>query len=260
MPKKRQTSITLASTTNNQDPSKENDCIKPSSSALNVPISLASSSSSTSQNSHQPSMKSQISSVLKVTPSNKGSSGSSSGSKIPTFLKKDSLVNKKKILRENVTTALVNQIPHKKIRVSSSSNTNTLSTNPDKESSSCYGNDSEMPCCSRYIYQKAPSSPSSGSSTSSNGQMKITTFMPIKKVGVVKYGASSSNKTASSSLSGHSKKGRNILEHQTTSENPMSAPTFHSLSEKLIKKKKRLLKSETTTLKRKKSRPQKPLV
>jgi len=248
MPKKRQTSI-MSTSTLIQDTSKENDCIKPSSSSLNVPISNASSSSSSSQNSHPQAMKSQISSVLKVTPANKSGS-----SKIPTFLKKDSLVNKKKILRENITTALVNQIPHKKIRVSSSSSSNPINSNTDKESSSCYVNDSEMPCCSRstFIYQKAPSSPSS-SSSSSNGQMKITTFMPIKKVGVVKYGTNS--KSSASTL----KKGRNLLEHQNTTENSMSAPTFHSLSEKLIKKKKRLLKSETT-LKRKKSRPQKPLV
>lgn len=245
MPKKRQTSV-MSTSTSIQDTSKENDCIKPSSSSLNVPISIASSSSS-SQNSHPQAMKSQISSVLKVTPPNKSS-------KIPTFLKKDSLVNKKKILRENITTALVNQIPHKKIRVSSSSNSNPINSNTDKESSSCYVNDSEMPCCSRstFIYQKAPSSPSS-SSSSSNGQMKITTFMPIKKVGVVKYGTNS--KTSASTI----KKGRNLLEHQSTTDNSMSATTFHSLSEKLIKKKKRLLKSETT-LKRKKSRPQKPLV
>lgn len=245
MPKKRQTSVISASTSI-QDTSKENDCIKPSSSSLiNVPISIASSSS---QNSHQQAMKSQISSVLKVTPANKSGS-----SKIPTFLKKDGLVNKKKILRENVTTALVNQIPHKKIRVSSSSN--AMSSNTEKEASSCYVNDSEMPCCSRYVYQKAPSSPSASSSSSSNGQMKITTFMPIKKVGVVKYGNNSNSKASTSAL----KKGRNLLEHQSTTENSMSAPTFHSLSEKLIKKKKRLLKTETT-LKRKKSRPQKPLV
>lgn len=44
---------------------------------------------------------------------------------------------------------------------------------------------------------------------------------------------------------------------------PESAPSFQALSDKIIKKKKRLLtKSDATpgTLKRKKSRPQKPLV
>lgn len=238
-----------AGTSGNLDTSKENDCIKPSSSLI-VPISIASSST---QNPHAQPMKSQQISVLKVTPTINKSSGSG---KMPAFLKKESLVNKKKILRENITTTLVNQIPHKKIRVSSNAtNSNAINSSPDKES---YVNDSEMPCCSRsttsYMYQKAPSSPGS-SSSSSNGQMKITTFMPIKKIAVVKYGASNNPKAPASTL----KKSRNVLEHQSTTENSLSTPTFHSLSEKLIKKKKRLLKPETT-LKRKKSRPQKPLV
>lgn len=203
--------------------------------------------SSSSQSTHQ---KSQIQTVLKVTPPKSG--------RITSFVKKESMLSKKKILRENVTTALIN--PHKKIRVSNSNSSNNAisSSNSEKESSNCYVNDSELPCCSRsttsFIY-KPPSSPS-GSSSSSTGQVKITSFMPIKKVGVVKY---NTNGSGSAKPSTNLKKSRSMMmEQQNAADN--SAPTFHSLSEKLLKKKKRLLKTETTTLKRKKSRPQKPLV
>jgi hypothetical protein len=233
--KKRQTST---QSTSIQDTPKENDGSF-SSSSLNVPNTLT----STTQNSHQQIIKSQIPSVLKVTPASKSG-------KVTTFLKKESSMSKKKILRENVTTALVNQIPHKKIRVSNSSSSgNAISSNTDKEGGgSCYVNDAELPCCSRSFIYKPPSSPSS-SSTSSAGQVKITSFLPIKKVGV-KFSSPATPKASTL------KKGRSLTEPTAVES---TAPTFHSLSEKLLKKKKRLLKSETT-LKRKKSRPQKPLV
>ncbi|KAG5678270.1 hypothetical protein PVAND_007960 [Polypedilum vanderplanki] len=239
--KKRQTST---QSTSIQDTSKENEnnCSFTSSS-LNVPNTLP----STTQNSHQQIIKSQISSVLKVTPTAKSG-------KVTTFIKKEAPLNKKKILRENVTTTtLTNQIPHKKIRVSNSSNNNSaVNTTTEKEATSCYVNDIE-PCCSRsitsFIY-KPPSSPSGSSTTSSTGQVKITSFLPIKKVGV-KFNNPGGSKAATTL-----KKGRSLSE---STVNDSTAPTFHSLSEKLLKKKKRLLKSETT-IKRKKSRPQKPLV
>jgi hypothetical protein len=169
--------------------------------------------------------------------------------KVTTFIKKESssAMNKKKILREGI-----NQIPHKKVRVSNpASSSSAIASTSEKEG---YVNDSELPCCSRsitsFIYK--PPSPSS-SSSSSTGQVKITSFLPIKKVGV-KFSSNAGGSKPTSTL----KKGRSLTE-STTSEG--AAPTFHSLSEKLLKKKKRLLKSETTTgLKRKKSRPQKPLV
>lgn len=258
MTKKRQTSIISSNPNAHSDTtSKEND-IKGSfsSSPLNV--------SSPSSSSAQPIAKTQIS-VLKNASSSSTTtaSGVSKSTKVSTFMKKDSSgVNKKKILRENVTAASAlsnqhihsqyHQIPHKKIRVSSivasNSNNSNVVVATEKESF-----DSELPCCSRSIpafsiYSKAPSSPSSGSSSSSNsGQVKITSFMPMKKPSVVKY----------SKPSGAGKK----LRSESLMTTDASAPTFQALSEKIIKKKKRLLtKSESGTLKRKKSRSQKPLV
>lgn len=79
----------------------------------------------------------------------------------------------------------------------------------------------------------------------------MTSFMPIKKTNVAKY---SSVKPLAS---GKKLKSENVAMPDG------SVPTFQTLSEKLIKKKKRLLaKSDTATvtLKRKKSRPQKPIV
>lgn len=75
--------------------------------------------------------------------------------------------------------------------------------------------------------------------------------MPIKKTNVAKYSS------AKPLVSGKKARSENVVIADG------SVPTFQTLSEKLIKKKKRLLaKSDTTTvtLKRKKSRPQKPLV
>lgn len=177
---------------------------------------------------------------------------------------------KKKILRENVTaaTTLANnqhnlhhnhhQIPHKKIRVSGiagniTNNPNVVAHSVEKDS---FESDL-IPCCSRSIpafsiYTKAPSSPSSGSASSSNsGQVKVTSFMPIKKVGVAKFASKTLN------VSGKKSRSENVVIAEAS-----TVPTFQAISEKLIKKKKRLLvKSDTTgTLKRKKSRPQKPLV
>jgi hypothetical protein len=244
MTKKRQTSVSTGGANGQDITSKENEnkCSFSSSS-----LSVQNSSSST-QNSQQL-LKSQVS-IIKVPKSGK----------VSAFLKKDSTVSKKKILRENVTTSTTNQIPHKKIRVSNSSNGNANATNnvTEKEVSNCFVNDPELPCCSRsvstFVYQKAPSSPSSSnSSSSSSGQVKITSFMPIKKgVGVVKFGKPSNQK-----------KLRNINSlDQNVVENSMSSSSFQTLSDKLIKKKKRLLKQDNaaTSLKRKKSRPQKPLL
>lgn len=176
---------------------------------------------------------------------------------------------KKKILRENVAAATVlannqhnlhhnhHQIPHKKIRVAGSTNNPNVVVAHSSEKESFESD--LVPCCSRStpafsIYTKAPSSPSSGSASSSNsGQVKVTNFMPIKKSGLGKF--------CNKSLSVGGKKSRS--ENVVIPTDGSSVPTFQALSDKLIKKKKRLLtKSDTTpgTLKRKKSRPQKPLV
>lgn len=125
--------------------------------------------------------------------------------KVQAFGKKDvNLINlskKKKVLCETSTSAsssagvgLVNQIPRKKIKVSnlnnikgeSSSNTTTSDSQMKYFLTSSKNLDEEMiPCCSKYQSSlKAPSSPSSSStgSTNSGTQVKITSFLPIKKM------------------------------------------------------------------------------
>lgn len=256
MTKKRQTSIISSNSNAQHDTTlkeNENKCSF-SSSPLNV--SNSSPSSSSALNISKPQLKNiSSSSTTTVTTGLKSA-------RVSAFMRKDSIgLNKKKILRENVTasSALSNQhlhsqyhqIPHKKIRVSSiASNSNNANVVVASEKDSF---DSELPCCSRSIpafsiYSKAPSSPSGSSSSSNSGQVKITSFMPLKKPSVVKY----------SKPLGATKKSRSELIAPDG-----STPTFQALSEKIIKKKKRLLtKSDATpgTLKRKKSRSQKPLV
>lgn len=79
--------------------------------------------------------------------------------------------------------------------------------------------------------------------------------MPIKKSNVAKY-------SSKALVGGGTGGGSNGKKLRSEISDGSAVPTFQNLSDKLIKKKKRLLaKSDTTgTLKRKKSRPQKPLV
>ncbi|CAO1366248.1 unnamed protein product [Diamesa serratosioi] len=130
-------------------------------------------------------------------------------------------MKKKKILCETSGSSTIsvqpvavglnqNQVPRKKIKVSNAStaqpylaqtkgdsvNTTaiisancsvTSSTNLPTELANFFLNtefndSTDAPCCSKTMsYQTKPSSPSSSCSTSSNGQLKITSFMPIKK-------------------------------------------------------------------------------
>lgn len=274
MTKKRQNSIISSSSNSNNDTtSKENEnkgSFSPPS--LNVATNSSSTSSSSLSVGAQNKPLKIAASTSSLTPTTTAATIISKSSKVlSTFMKKDSMsTTKKKILRENVTaaTALANtqhnlhhnhhQIPHKKIRVSgmagNTNNPNVVAHSVEKDS---FESDL-VPCCSRSIpafsiYTKAPSSPSSGSASSSSnsGQVKVTSFMPIKKVGVTKF----TNKTLGVSVKKSRSENVVIAEASTV-------PTFQTISEKLIKKKKRLLvKSDTAgTLKRKKSRPQKPLV
>lgn len=279
MTKKRQNSIISSSSNSNNDTTSKENENKGSFSPPSLNVVTNSSPTSSSSQSVVPN-KAQIS-LLKIAASTSSSTPStataaatvSKSSKVlSTFIKKDSMsATKKKILRENVTaaTALANnqhnlhhnhhQIPHKKIRVSGIAGSNPNNPNVVAHSVEKDSFESDLiPCCSRSIpafsiYTKAPSSPSSGSASSSNsGQVKVTSFMPIKKVGVTKF----TSKTLG--VSGKKSRSENVVIAAEAS----TVPTFQTISEKLIKKKKRLLaKSDTTgTLKRKKSRPQKPLV
>lgn len=206
--------------------------------------------------------------------------------KVQAFSKKDVNVlgsaKKKKVLCEASSTAaavaagLVNQIPRKKIKVSgvsvniggnlkgdaASSSLITSSAQPSEhELANFYLNsaksiDEEMiPCCSKNIssFLKAPSSPTG---SASSGQMKITNFLPIKKLAKtrkLKFGKRIGSKSLKlNSLSSVDESEANVaLSLDTTA----STSQAHSPSNKLLKKKKRSLKSE-----RKKSRSQKPLL
>ena len=214
--------------------------------------------------------------------------------KIQAFSKKDvnvlSSAKKKKVLCEASLTAstsvaavgagLVNQIPRKKIKVSnvnsiggsmkgdasSSNHMLTSSTQPSENEltnfflNSTKSMDDEMsPCCSKNIssFLKAPSSPTG---STSSGQMKITNFLPIKKLAKtrkLKFGKPSSRiggknlKTLSSIMSSVDESESSLALSLDTA----STSQAHSPSSKLLKKKKRSLKSE-----RKKSRSQKPLL
>lgn len=215
--------------------------------------------------------------------------------KLQAFSKKDvnvlSSAKKKKVLCEasltgasvpsTGVTSLSNQIPRKKIKVSNlsvnmsggssfmkgestSSNLNTSSSQPSENEISSFflssGKvlDEEMiPCCSKTVssFHKAPSSPSGGSNSSS--QMKITNFLPIKKLTKtrkLKFGTLSTRigskgvKKLKSSVDDIDSGVTHLLDTANSSQ-------ALSPSSKLLKKKKRSLKSE-----RKKSRSQKPLL
>lgn len=215
--------------------------------------------------------------------------------KIQAFSKKD--VNaqlltskKKKVLCEASLTAttsgtsaigggLLNQIPRKKIKVSNiggggnstfkgdTSSTNLITSSaPASENdltkfflATAKMDDDMTPCCSKNLssFLKAPSSPS-GSSTASSGQVKITNFLPIKKLTKtrkLKFGKPAAR------IGGKSlKKLMNSADDGAPSSVALSLDTAStsqalSPSSKLLKKKKRSLKSE-----RKKSRSQKPLL
>lgn len=274
--KKRQTTLTLP-TASAQDMLKENKVTSPSNSSSSH---ISSNQQPTSLSKTQ--TMSQGAKILgtKIKPIGK----------IQAFSKKDVNVlasaKKKKVLCEASLTAassiqasavaggLVNQIPRKKIKVSnvggsntfmkgdaSSSNLITASTQPSEHEIKFFAKtlDDEMtPCCSKNLssFLKAPPSPS-GSSTSS-GQMKITNFLPIKKLTKtrkIKFGkpavriGGSSLKKLSSMMSSDSQS--NVaLSLDTAGTSQALSP-----SSKLLKKKKRSLKSE-----RKKSRSQKPLL
>jgi hypothetical protein len=212
--------------------------------------------------------------------------------KIQAFSKKDVNVlnssKKKKVLCEASLTVPVsaasvvggvNQIPRKKIKVTnvnnlggsnpfmkgeSSSNIITSSAQASENEltnfflSSTKALDDEMiPCCSKTIssFLKAPTSPSG---STSSGQMKITNFLPIKKLTKkIKFGKPSAR------IGVKKLKKMSVMMSSvddTESSVPLSLDTAstsqaHSPSSKLLKKKKRSLKSE-----RKKSRSQKPLL
>lgn len=210
--------------------------------------------------------------------------------KVQAFSKKDVNVlgsaKKKKVLCEAslsgstaaaaVTAGLVNQIPRKKIKVSGvnvnigamkgdagSSSLITSSTQPSEhELTNFYMNsaksidDKMIPCCSKNIssFLKAPSSPTG---SASSAQMKITSFLPIKKLAKtrkLKFGKRIGSKGSLkklNSLSSVDESEANVALSLDTA----STSQAHSPSNKLLKKKKRSLKSE-----RKKSRSQKPLL
>lgn len=212
--------------------------------------------------------------------------------KVQAFSKKDvnvlTATKKKKVLCESSLTGatsvvstvgagLVNQIPRKKIKVSnvggsnsfmkgdSSSSSILASTGQSSEneltkfflSASKTLDDEMTPCCSKTIssFLKAPSSPS-GSSTSS-GAVKITNFLPIKKLTKtrkIKFGkptARIGGKNLKKLISSVDDAPTSVaLSIDTSSTSQALSP-----SSKLLKKKKRSLKSE-----RKKSRSQKPLL
>lgn len=204
-----------------------------------------------------------------------------------------SSAKKKKVLCEATTsvasttgTGLVNQIPRKKIKVSNmnvnmgassaflkgeSSSVGSLlgtsSTQPsENELTSFFMNttkalDDEMiPCCSKNIssFLKAPASPTG---STSSGQMKITNFLPIKKLTKtrkIKFGKPSA-RIGGKSLKKLSGMMSSVVDDAdssaTLSLDTASTSQALSPSSKLLKKKKRSLKSE-----RKKSRSQKPLL
>lgn len=239
------------------------------------------SSPSNSSSSHISQTKPQLSQGSKVLATKIKPIG-----KIQAFSKKDVNVlsaKKKKVLCEASLTATTtatpttaNQIPRKKIKVSnvnvnmggssntfmskgdaSSSSLMPSSTLPENELTSFFLNaaktldDDMMPCCSKNVssFLKAPSSPS-GASTSS-GQMKITNFLPIKKLTKtrkIKFGKPTAR------IGGKSlKKLMSSVDESESSVALDSASTSQALSpsSKLLKKKKRSLK---------KPRSQKPLL
>lgn len=215
--------------------------------------------------------------------------------KVQAFSKKDvnvlSSAKKKKVLCDATTsvastvagTGHVNQIPRKKIKVSNvtasiggsnafmkgdatSSSLITSSTQPSEHEltnfflTSAKTLDEEMtPCCSKNIssFLKAPPSPSG---STSSGQIKITSFLPMKKLTktrklkfgkpLTRIGGKNLKKSLSMIGSVEDVESNVALSLDTASTSQALSP-----SSKLLKKKKRSLKSE-----RKKSRSQKPLL
>lgn len=188
--------------------------------------------------------------------------------KVHAFGKKDvnllTSAKKKKVLCEASTpsssagASLVNQIPRKKIKVSSlnlkgesTSSAHTSAQTSDSQltkyfltSAKAKTLDDEMiPCCSKFL-SKAPSSPSGSSSGSTNSanQVKITRFLPIKKITKnrkLKFGAIPRMGTK------NLKKLRveDVDEAQSNAPLRDSCASTSAPSSKLLKKKKRSLKS-----------------
>jgi hypothetical protein len=187
--------------------------------------------------------------------------------KIQAFSKKDinlTSAKKKKVLCEATSTTgtatgtgLVNQIPRKKIKVSNlninlslkgetASIVHTSAQNPDSQlakyflTSTKTLDDEMIPCCSKFL-TKAPSSPSGSSSgsTNSGNQVKITSFLPIKKM----------TKNRKLKFSSRPRIGlkklrvENIDESQSNALLRENCASTSAPSSKLLKKKKRSLKS-----------------
>jgi hypothetical protein len=231
--KKRQTTLTLpAAGTSAQDMLKENKA-----------TSTTNGSTSSSQQLTKSQSFSQGPKILGTKMKPMG--------KVQAFGKKDvnlmNLSKKKKVLCEastssSSTVGVVNQIPRKKIKVSNlniikgeatSSSTTSESQLTKYFLTSSKTLDEEMiPCCSKYQSNlKAPSSPSGSSNGSNAGsQVKITSFLPIKKM-------TKSRKLKFGSRPRLGAKGLKKLDDDESQSNA-SAP-----SSKLLKKKKRSLKS-----------------
>lgn len=263
--KKRQTTQSLPSTSSALEISKENKL---------------STSSNSSQNGTQ--LKSKF-------PGNKIASGSKSVlGKVQAFAKKDVNVlnssNKKKKVLCDASSSLssvqssavvnVNQIPRKKIKVSNGSNgsgngnSSTQASAADFFMATSKTIDDEMtPCCSKSIpafLSKAPTSPASSTSSNSTngGQVKITSFMPIKKHAKTKK-LKAAQFQAKTRIGGNKLKKLKVEDSQCASSQlslescasqTSLSPASISQSSKLLKKKK------LKPLKSLKKRSQKPLL
>lgn len=190
--------------------------------------------------------------------------------KIQAFGKKDvnllASAKKKKVLCEASTsmssavgTGLVNQIPRKKIKVSNlninmsikgetASNVHSSAQTSDTQlakyflTSTKTLDDEMIPCCSKFL-SKAPSSPSGSSSgsTNSGNQVKITSFLPIKKMTKnrkLKFGTRP--RLGTKSLK---KLRADDDESQSNAQLRENCASASAPSSKLLKKKKRSLKS-----------------
>jgi hypothetical protein len=266
--KKRQTILSQPSTSSAQEISKENK------------LTLTTNSS---QNS------SQLKSLGGKLSGNKTATGSKSIlGKVQAFAKKDVNVlnssNKKKKVLCDASSSMssvqgsavvnVNQIPRKKIKVSNGSNGNGNGNSSSQPSTADFFmstsknlDDEMIPCCSKSIpafLTKAPTSPASSttSNSSNGGQVKITSFMPIKKHAKTKKlkAAQFQSKTR---IGGNKLKklkveesqcGSSQLSLESCASQTSLSPTSISQSSKLLKKKK------LKPLKALKKRSQKPLL
>jgi len=258
-----------------QDISKENKVFNPTST-----LSISSTSQSNLQQQN-------IKSCATQAPSKILGSKMKLAGKVQAFAKKDintfAITKKKKVLCETlVTTAAAidcmksSQIPRKKIKVSPAKSdhpsTSSVSVNVASSSSSSTVDNklanfflntdpldtTMVPCCSTSVpmYQFQPASPTgSTSSASSNaGQVKITNFMPVKKLSKgskkLKFGKPTSTNskklkklaTVDDTLVG----GSNVIASSSA-----SAPSTGC--NKLLKKKKRIAISHEAKIKRKRS-------